>query len=472
MSRVYIIVGPTCAGKTQFATNAFMRGHGENVERKDLLTYCENDGFILIGKWLMDKKVRGTDRLSRADIPLFFEQAQRLLGHGKDVVLEGDKACSRPLCRRFSDAGIETVVVWVRCSLSTSLRRSMEIGQTLSDSAIRRMVTKFENFYWDVKDLPHLRGVILDTDGLDAEMDAFGRGWELQEEERPEARPSGFAVFILTHGRAGLVTTDKCLRKHGYTGRIVYLIDDEDEQGPEYMRLYGDDVMVFDKLEVSKRVDAADNFGDRRAVLYARHAVFDAAEELGLDHFQMLDDDVVSIEWRYVEGEKLKTVNVRSYDRVAEALVRLLEDTGALSVALAQNGDFVGGSGSAVKKGTFSRKCMNSFVCRTGSRIDFRGTMNEDVAAYTSNGQRGVLMLTCNQIAIGMEATQSIAGGMSEFYRETGTYVKTAYSLITSPSCVRVGYLIDRAGDRGGRIHHNVIARNAYAKVVREEVKR
>ena len=39
---------------------------------------------------------------------------------------------------------------------------------------------------------------------------------------------SDFVAFILTHGRAGSVITDKTLRKCGYTGSIVYVIDNED----------------------------------------------------------------------------------------------------------------------------------------------------------------------------------------------------------------------------------------------------
>lgn len=283
-----------------------------------------------------------------------------------------------------------------------------------------------------------------------------------------------FCVFILTHGRAGLVKTDKCLRKHGYTGDIYYLVDNEDDQIEEYQKLYGDKVVVFDKPEIAKRVDAVDNFGDRRAILYARHAVFDVARDMGMPYFQMLDDDVDDIEWRYANDGKLKSREVMNYDKVAEILKNLLIDTNAATVAVAQNGDFIGGADNAVKKGTYSRKCMNSFVCRTDRPIDFKGTMNEDVAAYTSYGMRGKLMLTCNLVTIRMEATQATDGGMSEYYKETGTYVKTAYSLVTSPSCVKVSYMEDysRGAGRGGRIHHNVIAKNAYVKIVREDLKK
>ena len=57
-----------------------------------------------------------------------------------------------------------------------------------------------------------------------------------------------FAVFILTHGRAGHVTTDTVLRRQGFTGRIFYVVDDLDKQVPEYQKLYGKDaVKIFSK---------------------------------------------------------------------------------------------------------------------------------------------------------------------------------------------------------------------------------
>ena len=48
-------------------------------------------------------------------------------------------------------------------------------------------------------------------------------------------RNNDFVVFILTHGRADRVITYNALRKSGYTGRIVLVIDNEDTQAREYI---------------------------------------------------------------------------------------------------------------------------------------------------------------------------------------------------------------------------------------------
>ena len=47
-----------------------------------------------------------------------------------------------------------------------------------------------------------------------------------------------FVAFILTHGRADNVITYKAVRKAGYTGRIVLVLDNEDEQLDRYFSLY------------------------------------------------------------------------------------------------------------------------------------------------------------------------------------------------------------------------------------------
>lgn len=76
-------------------------------------------------------------------------------------------------------------------------------------------------------------------------------------------RHNGFVAFILTHGRPDRVLTYEKLRKHGYTGKIYIVCDDEDKTLPEYRKRFGD-VLVFSKSEIAKTFDEGDNFGDRR----------------------------------------------------------------------------------------------------------------------------------------------------------------------------------------------------------------
>ncbi len=185
---------------------------------------------------------------------------------------------------------------------------------------------------------------------------------------------SDFAVFILTHGRADNVVTVPAIKKAGYTGKIYFIIDDEDEQAEEYKKNFGAGrVIIFDKQAAYDRADTMDNFNDHRAIIYARNECWRIAEELGLKYFLMLDDDYKSIDYRYEEDGKLKYKPSHDFDRVFEDMIQFLEVSGADTVAFCQGGDFVGGvDGGNFHKGLL-RKAMNSFFCKTDTQIESTG---------------------------------------------------------------------------------------------------
>ena len=103
--------------------------------------------------------------------------------------------------------------------------------------------------------------------------------------------PNDFCAFILTHGRPDNVITYNTLLRHGYTGPIYIVIDNEDKTANRYYEVFGDKVVMFDKLSIAKSIDEGDNFDGRRAIIYARNACFDIAKKLGYTYFIELDDD-------------------------------------------------------------------------------------------------------------------------------------------------------------------------------------
>lgn len=262
-----------------------------------------------------------------------------------------------------------------------------------------------------------------------------------------------FAVFILTHRRAGKVETYKVLKKRGYTGKVYFVLDNEDDSFNEYCRLYGEEnIIVFDKQAVIDKTDTMDNFGEHRAIIYARNVVFELARAKGLKYLLMLDDDYSNIMYRWNENGRLRASNISDMDAVFTSMIGFLEMSGADTVACAQGGDFVGGvDGGNFKKGLL-RKAMNSFFCKVDNPIEFRGTMNEDVVTYTTLGSRGKLFFTFVNLCVIQLPTQSLKGGMTEAYLESGTYLKTFYAVMSMPSCVKVSMMTTKHK----RIHHHV----------------
>ena len=241
-----------------------------------------------------------------------------------------------------------------------------------------------------------------------------------------------FAVFILSHGRADKIKTLHSLEKGNYTGKTFIVIDNEDETAEEYYKLYGERVVMFDKLEIAKKFDTGDNFNERRTIVYARNACFDIAKKLGLKYFLELDDDYTSFQFRNIKGDKLMVIECRQLDRLFERMIDFLEESNAITVAFAQGGDFIGGANSGTFKKKLLRKAMNTFFCKTENRFNFLGRINEDVNTYTSLGSKGKLLLTVTDVCITQMQTQKNGGGMTDVYLDSGTYLKSFYSVMYS----------------------------------------
>jgi hypothetical protein len=286
--------------------------------------------------------------------------------------------------------------------------------------------------------------------------------------------PPEFAVFVLTHGRADNVITVDTLRKHGYTGRIVVLIDNEDKQENAYRARYGEQVHVFNKLDVASRIDAADNFSDRRAIIYARVAAYEVARSLGIRYFIQLDDDYHDFYYRVYDEDRMSMSRrggwqVWNLDNVFAAYFRFLQCVPCHTIAFAQGGDFIGGRFNQFASApTLRRKAMNSFFCDTDRQIPFLGRVNEDVNTYVGFGMRGMLFFTAPFISLEQAQTQSNTGGMTELYLDSGTYIKSFYTVLVAPSCVFIGLV----GRTNMRLHHKVQWRYAVPKIVHERHKK
>lgn len=283
-----------------------------------------------------------------------------------------------------------------------------------------------------------------------------------------------FGVFIITHGRPNDVVTDKTLRRAGYSGRIWYVVDDEDTSRKQYHERFAESVLTFCKRSYADRVDEGDNSNNRRTTTHARNACFDLAKAIGLEWFLVLDDDYTAFELRTDCEQQYPTSRFRiltKLDAVFEAVLSFAQHTSFATVALAQGGDMLGGicgNSSFVHKPTIYRKAMNSFFMNVNRRIWFVSRLNEDVNTYCTLGSRGVLFGTIPLASIVQRSTQQHTGGMTEAYQASGTYVKSFSTVMYCPSFARVQML----NSAHPRIHHRIDWKTAVPVIVPESCRR
>jgi hypothetical protein len=276
-----------------------------------------------------------------------------------------------------------------------------------------------------------------------------------------------FAVFILTHGRPNDVLTLSSLRRHGYTGKIYIIIDNEDATEKEYRENFGDAVHVFDKKAIAETFDEADNFKkDRRSIVYARNYCFQFAKENNIKYFMQLDDDYRAWSYRFNKDLVYWYSAVKNLDAVFDILLKFYKSINCTSLAIMQGGDFFGGiKGEKAESVKLYRKCMNTFICSTERPFTFVGRINEDVNTYVNRGKMGDLFFSTNLVSISQTQTQKTNGGMTEMYLDNGTYVKSFYTILYNPSSVKIGVM----GVTFQRYHHKVFWNNTVPKIIRQE---
>ena len=279
-----------------------------------------------------------------------------------------------------------------------------------------------------------------------------------------------FAIFILTHGRPDNLITLQTLKKVGYTGKLYLIIDDEDKRASEYFEKYGKMVVQFDKKKYADECDECNNFDERRTITMARNACFDIAKQVGVTYFMQLDDDYTKFDFTadHLLNYRTDHKSVRRFDLIIESFLNYYKSINALSIALSQGGDFIGGEGSSVWQKKIARKCMNSFICSTDRPFKFIGAMNEDVNTYTTLGSRGSLFLTIAWVRLEQKRTQSQKGGISDMYDKYGTYCKAFTTVINMPSSVT----ISKMGVSDMRIHHKINWKYTVPKIISEELKK
>lgn len=256
-----------------------------------------------------------------------------------------------------------------------------------------------------------------------------------------------FAVFVLSHGRPEYSKTYDCLLRSGYDGHIVFVVDNQDKTRDGYIQKYGrENVYVFDKEYVAGWTDSMNNFNDRKAAVFARNVCWEIAKDLGYDYFCVIDDDTESFCHKQIEKE-IKSVR---FGDVCKIFVEYLINSPFDSIAFSQGGDHIGGYNP--EKRNCKRKCMNSWFCKTDKPFRFYGTMNDDINACIINGIKGKLFLTIYTYMLHQPPTQTVSGGVTDAYLKYGTYVKSFYSVILSPSSVKIAMM----GHSSPRLHHKI----------------
>lgn len=283
-------------------------------------------------------------------------------------------------------------------------------------------------------------------------------------------------IFILSYKRPDRVKTVKSLQKcENFNIPYYIIISDDDPYKSEYERKYAENLLIFNKKEFHKKYDIDMCINDRKlnSATLSRNACYIFAKKLGYTYYIELDDDYSLFSMRLIEDHILSQKKITDFDGMINILINLLEDTKSYAIAITQNGDYIGGIESKPCKRKVLKKAMNFIVCTTKRKYSFNGYLNEDVNGSISAWITGKQNYTVIPFSLNQEDTQQTKGGLTDAYQQ-GTYIKSMFSIIQFPSCVKLRLM------QGGtkktvkhyRIHHQIIHKYAYPLILSENYKK
>lgn len=245
-----------------------------------------------------------------------------------------------------------------------------------------------------------------------------------------------FAIFILTHGRPNNQDTLYALRKAGYTGEIYLVLDDLDTTQEEYRKLY-DNILVFDKMKYVNSTELGVSKPHINFAVFARNAIEDFAQCMGLSYFAMVDDDLVKFRYRYEENDKLKSLDVKNMDDVLESYIDFMEIGHIPIITLASQFRFIGGVKNIAPINSPKWRLGFTFYIRsTKEYIKWTSNICEDRITCILYNREGFVWLQLPFVQLDTKEMHGVNdGGNSDTYREITDFYRIFFTEVFVPDC-------------------------------------
>jgi hypothetical protein len=225
-------------------------------------------------------------------------------------------------------------------------------------------------------------------------------------------------IFICTHGRPDKQYTYQTLRNSGYTGKICFVVDDEDDTVDELRKNYpNEDVLQFNKQELIDASDTGTNEDHRACILYAKHFCECVADNMCLQAFIIADDDILKFRYRYVEDGKLKSLDVKNMDKVISIYTDMMLKCDMSATGFGFTQFYFTGIHSFDSDNMQKYRVPYNFVFRnTKHKINWMSWFGEDIITAVYYGRCGSYMSALPYVQQEIVPLATADGGMKDTY--------------------------------------------------------
>lgn len=262
-----------------------------------------------------------------------------------------------------------------------------------------------------------------------------------------------FAIFILSHNSPDKCLTLNTLQQYNSSNNYYIVVDNLDDKLDEYKLMYGDKLLVFDKLYY---VNQSDTMYQHDKIplssdLYARMAIEDFAKNLNLKYFCMLDDDVLNIQLRIPDhkNKKVKYVKINNIDNIFDYSIDFLVSSNCWLVSFATPNLFIGGYKTFIKNSIIEKRTSsNIFIRDVSKEFNWKTIWYVDFNSCLMYNKLGKLTLNIPFIQITCKPQGSqkqiknklneVDNGMGQAYKSSTAFTRAMYCVIVNPSFVNI----------------------------------
>lgn len=283
-----------------------------------------------------------------------------------------------------------------------------------------------------------------------------------------------FAVFICTHGRPTKQITLAYLKSCKCECPVYLVVDDEDTSKDEYIRMYGDSVLVFNKQHYIRECDLVLPTDTYAGVVFARNACQDFAIQFGYGYYVTCDDDISSIDYRFNVDNHLRSTKIYSFSDVIDAMCGFMQNTYTRLMSISQRHYYIGGINSKpIQDRMLRNKFGGFFLCSTEQYIHFDGIIQEDTISCNKWNNEGKLQFTVGNICFNTQqmGTSEKNTGMANVYGLLKDFALLAPKMVCPHLKVRMD--IDKTGNNPyGMLYLVSSTRTTYPMILNESVRK
>ena len=251
---------------------------------------------------------------------------------------------------------------------------------------------------------------------------------------------NNFAVFIISHERSERVESYNTLIRGGYTGQVYIVIDDEDSQKYDYLNRFGERIVIFNKDDYIN-CDRIVQEQTRTSAVYARNAVEHIARKLELNSFAVLDDDIVSLRYRWPQDKVVKSLSViGGLDDVFRWYTDYMIDTDIATLSFTQVMFYVGGVNNLEQRICDLRETYQIHIRNVSKPVDWSAIINEDIITELRTAKTGYIWWSIPYLVYDAVKMNDKSGGVKELYDEMLANKRAMLAVVSSPDCCKIGY--------------------------------